>query len=406
MKGMIILMPKICMGCMETYDDEYEVCPKCGFIDGTTATEARHMDPESILKDRYIVGRVLGFGGFGVTYLGWDALLEQKVAIKEYLPSEFSTRTPGKTEITVFNGDKQTQFNDGLSKFVDEALLLAKFHQTEGIVKIYDSFEANNTAYIVMEYLEGETITKFLERKKKIAPDQAIELLMPIIKSLITVHKSGIMHRYIAPDNIMLTKNGEAKLINFGASRYATTSFSRSLSIIIKPGYSPEEQYRSRGDQGSYTDVYAIGATLYNMITGVKPPDAMERRAFFERKRKDILKPMRKFCKDITENQEVAILNALNIRIEDRTPDLKVFLAELTSEKPVVRRREKIKKIDLLKWPLWVKITVSVAFLAIVILSLMFIFGIFNDIIFAKNLYNLKSLYMAKNNITNISALL
>jgi len=368
-------MSKICMGCMETYDEEFEICPKCGYVEGTKATEALHMEPGSILKDRYIIGKVLGFGGFGVTYIGWDALLEQKVAIKEYLPSEFSTRTPGQTEISIFNGVKHTQFNDGLAKFIEEAQRLAKFHQTEGIVKIFDSFEANKTAYIIMEYLEGETITKFLKREHKMASDQAIKLLLPIIRSLIMVHEDGIIHRDIAPDNIILTKNGEAKLIDFGASRYATTTFSRSLSVIIKPGYSPEEQYRSRGDQGSYTDVYAIGATLYNMITGIAPPDALERRASFEGKQKDILKPITKFCKNITSNQETAILNALNIRIEDRTPDLETLMAELTSEKPVVRKHEKIKKIDMLKWPLWAKVSVPVASIAIVTLSVLFVFG-------------------------------
>lgn len=371
-------MTKMCMGCMSEYEDEYEVCPKCGYIEGSHAEEALHMEPGSILRERYIVGKVLGFGGFGVTYLGWDTLLEQKVAIKEYLPSEFSTRMPGQTQVTVFNGDKKEQFGDGLSKFIEEAQRLVRFQSEEGIVKIFDSFEDNNTAYIIMEYLDGETLAKFLKREKRVSADKAIEMLLPVIKSLKAVHEQGIIHRDIAPDNIFLTSDGRVKLIDFGSARFATTSHSRSLTVIIKPGYSPEEQYRSRGDQGAHTDVYAIGATLYRMITGETPPDALERRAFFESKKKDILKPITKYIKDITENQETAILNALNVRIEDRTQNMENLEKELLTEDPekVVRLYGKIKRIDILKWPLWAKITASAAMLTVITLSTLFITGV------------------------------
>lgn len=371
-------MSKICMGCMSEYDDEFEICPICGYAEGTQVEEALHMEPGSILRERYIVGKVLGFGGFGVTYIGWDALLEQKVAIKEYLPSEFSTRIPGQSRVTVFNGDKQEQFRDGLSKFVEEAQRLVKFQSEEGIVKVFDSFEDNNTAYIIMEYLNGETLAEYLKREKTVAADKAIEMIMPVIKSLQNVHEQGIIHRDIAPDNIFLTNDGKVKLIDFGSARFATTSHSRSLTVIIKPGFSPEEQYRSRGDQGAHTDVYAIGATLYRMVTGTTPPDALERRAFFESKKKDILRPITKFTKDITVNQETAILNALNVRIEDRTQDMATLEKELLTEEPdrVVRLYGKIKRIDVLKWPIWAKITASAAMLTVVVLSVLFATGV------------------------------
>lgn len=369
-------MDIFCMGCMEKFSDEYQVCPYCGYIVGTKAAEALHIEPGSVLHDRYIVGRVLGFGGFGITYIGWDALLEQKVAIKEYLPSEFSTRMPGVTQVTVFNGDKKEQFRDGMKRFVDEAKRLARFHQCDGIVKVFDSFEDNNTAYIVMEYLQGETLAERLKREGTIPPEQAVEMLIPVIRSLKVVHAEGIIHRDIAPDNIFITLDGQVKLIDFGAARYATTSHSRSLTVIVKPGYSPEEQYRSRGDQGSHTDTYAIGAVLYKMITGVTPPDALERRAFFETKKKDILKPISKYCKSIDSNLETAILNAMNVRIEDRTPDMEQLENELCSEEPVKRREGRIKKIDILKWPLWAKLSVPIAAAAVITLSVLFSMGI------------------------------
>ena len=359
-------MSKRCLGCMEQYGEEFNICPHCGYVEGTKAEEPIHMEPGTILHDRYIIGKVLGYGGFGVTYMGWDGRLEQKVAIKEYLPGEFSTRMPGQTQITVLNGEKSEQFHDGLNKFVEEAKRLAKFQNEEGIVKIFDSFEENETAYIIMEYLEGITLTEYLEKNGTIPEDDAVKVLMPVMESLKKVHEAGILHRDIAPDNIFLCSNGYVKLIDFGASRYATTSHSRSLTVIIKPGYSPEEQYRSRGDQGTYTDVYALSATLYKMITGKTPPDAMERRAKYENQSKDILVEPHKINKEISVNRENAILNALNVRIEDRTPDIESFIEELEANPPVKRRYGKIKKIDIYSWPVWLKILVPVIALAVV----------------------------------------
>ena len=169
-----------------------------------------------------------------MTYIGWDALLEQVVAIKEYLPSEFSTRMPGQTQVSVFQGDKAEQFAGGLSKFVDEAQRLARFHNTDGIVRIYDSFEANGTAYIIMEYLDGETLKAYLAENGTIPPEDAVDMLMPVLESLRLVHEAGIIHRDIAPDNIFLTRDGRVKLIDFGAARFATTTHSRSRVIPLK----------------------------------------------------------------------------------------------------------------------------------------------------------------------------
>lgn len=346
-----------CYGCMNEYQMDSWVCPNCGYDQRTLSDNALHMRPGSLLSNRYLIGKVLGFGGFGVTYLAWDHVLQQRVAIKEYLPSEFATRAAGKTEVTIFSGNKAQQFADGMRKFVEEAKRLAKFQNEQGIVRIYDSFEANNTAYIIMEFLDGETLEDYLKRVGKVPVEKAIEMLSPVIKSLETVHKAGIIHRDIAPDNIFLTNDGQVKLIDFGAARHATTSHSRSLTVIIKPGYSPEEQYRSRGDQGPHTDVYALAAVLYRMITGETPPDALERRAYMENKKKDTLIPPSKYCK-INKNQENAILNAMNIYAESRTGTAETLLNDLTSSAQIRRIKGKIKVLDLMKWPLWVKITV------------------------------------------------
>ena len=364
-----------CLGCMDEYDNSYGLCPNCGYEPDTDVESPIHMQPGVLLHGRYLIGKVLGFGGFGVTYIGWDFTFQQKVAIKEYLPSEFATRIIGQTQVSVFGGKKQEQFGDGMDQFVEEARRLAQFQNEDGIVRIYDSFAENNTAYIVMEYLDGETLTAYLERNGKVPVDDAIKMLTPVLASLETIHKAGIIHRDIAPDNIFLTKDGRVKLIDFGAARYATTSHSRSLTVIIKPGYSPEEQYRSRGDQGPHTDVYALSAVLYRMITGIVLPDSMERRAFFEKNGKDIVVPISKNCK-ISKNQENAIMNALNVRVEDRTPTAAQFLEELTAQKPVKRILGRIKILDMMRWPLWAKILIPTSGAAVVALLVLLLTGV------------------------------
>ena len=195
-------MSRRCLGCMEMVENDTRVCPYCGYVAGTPAEEAIHMEPGSFLHDRYIVGKVIGYGGFGVTYIGWDGRLEQKVAIKEYLPSEFSTRMPGSPTVTVFNGDRNQQFHDGLKKFVEEAKHLAKFQNEPGIVRIFDAFEENGTAYIIMEYLDGMTLTEYLNQVGTIPEDDAVAMLMPVMQSLQVVHGEGLLHRDIAPDII------------------------------------------------------------------------------------------------------------------------------------------------------------------------------------------------------------
>lgn len=355
-----------CMGCMSEYDDRFEVCPRCGYIVYTPPKEAYHLTPGTVLHGNYIVGKVLGNGGFGVTYLGWDSVLEQKVAIKEYFPGEFSTRVPGQTEVSVFSGDRAKQFNSGMVKFIEEAQRLALFNKTKGVVHVYDYFEENSTAYIIMEYLDGESYKDKMKRQWLISPEEARDVIIAVLEALEVVHAEGIIHRDIAPDNIMLTKSGEITLLDFGASRFATTKHSKSLSVILKPGYAPEEQYRSRGDQGPWTDVYAVAATFYKMVTGITPQASIERSA------RDLVKRPSKLGVKIKKNLENAVMNAMNIRIDDRTKSAREFLDALNAEK-VKRKREKIRAADIGRLPLWIKILAPLAMAGIgTFLALMF----------------------------------
>ena len=359
-------MERRCMGCMELYEETLDTCPHCGYVHGTPAKEAYHILPGSLLAGRYIVGQVLGFGGFGVTYIGYDQVLQQKVAIKEYLPSEFATRMPQQEDVTIYSGEKEEQFLAGREKFVEEARRLAKFQSQSGIVQIYDCFETNRTAYIIMEYLDGVSLKEKLERDGAMTVEEAMRVIMAVIGALKSVHAAGILHRDISPDNIYLLKNGQTKLLDFGAARFATTKHSRSLSVIIKPGFAPVEQYRSRGDQGPWTDVYALAATFYNMLTGQVPEDAMERAA------QDTLKEPSKLGVKISPSLEAALMNALNVQIENRTRTINRFEQDLLAS-DVKRVTEKKRKEDLGKWPLWIKVLIGVGIAAVTALAVVLV---------------------------------
>ena len=372
---------KQCMQCMEFYDAQYDICPYCGYEENSGKKELLHIDAGTVLIDRYLIGNALGFGGFGVTYIGYDQKLKRKVAIKEYLPSEFATRALHQPDVMINNNEKKMQqFTAGMKKFLEEAKKLAKLSSLDGIVHIYDSFEANHTAYIVMEYLEGETLASYMKREKKLTEEAAMDIIVPVLQTLEEVHHSGIIHRDIAPDNIFLAKGQDGKthvkLIDFGASRYASTSHSKSLTVLIKPGYSPAEQYQSNGEQGTFTDVYAVGAVLYHLVTGVRPEDAFERRTQIQSGGKDPLKDPSCYNDELSKNFENALMNALSVRVEDRSETADAFLQELISGEPVKRRVSSIRRIDFMRWPLWAKIGVPASAAAAITLIVLLAAGV------------------------------
>lgn len=337
-----------CMGCMEEFDDRAEICPHCGYRVGQPPKEAYYLDPGTILNGQYMVGKVLGYGGFGVTYIGWDMTLGRKTAIKEYLPSDFATRVHGERRLTIYSEDAKEQFQSGLQSFISEAQKLAKFNNIPEIVDIYDCFIENDTGYIVMEFLYGQTVKELLAKGKAFSYPTAIKIIKAILTGLENVHQAGIIHRDIAPDNIFITVDDEIRLLDFGAARYAVTKHSRSLSVILKPGYAPEEQYRSKGEQGPWTDVYGAGATLYRMITGIRPQESIERLT------EDRVKTPSELGIEIPQSVENALMNAINVRRQDRFATAQEFLDALESDH--VERKE-ATPIDSgkLKMPGWVK---------------------------------------------------
>ena len=324
-------MRRLCMGCMEKYNDQLAFCPYCGRPFQCEPEQPYYIAPGTVLHQRYIVGKVLGSGGFGITYIGWDYLLERKVAIKEYFPREYVTRMMNQPQVMVYPGERESWYREGLEKVLEEAKRLAQFEAVSGIVQIYDCFPENGTSYIVMEFLEGMTLKAYLDQKGPMEEKQALQVVLQIAWAMEEVHAAGILHRDISPDNIYVLnpespEKLKVKLLDFGAARYSATKEQRSLSVIIKPGYAPEEQYYRRGEQGPWTDVYALAATLYKMLTGITPENALERKV------KDELQRPSKLGYSLSRSTEAALMNALQMSIRERTQSMEEFAHELTAE--------------------------------------------------------------------------
>ena len=272
------------------------------------------------LGSRYVIEGVLGEGGFGITYRGHDKTLDVEVAIKEYYPQGFVTRnTTYSEELTVSQSKYTEMFQKGKEKFLSEARTLARFNRQEGVVSVTDFFETNNTAYIVMEFLDGITLKQYIDTQGLLTPAEILDLMAPLMEALDEVHNVGLIHRDISPDNIMLLENGGVKLMDFGAARAYTEFGEKSLSIVLKHGYAPEEQYRTHGVQGPWTDIYALCATIYKCITGKTPPDAIQRVM------DDTLQLPSDFGVVLPASMEMALIKGMSISPQQRYQDIKVF---------------------------------------------------------------------------------
>lgn len=274
----------------------------------------RALKAGTILNDQYSIVKVIGEGGFGITYLGYDHYLKVNVAIKEYFPMQFASRntTMGNDVISVIEGKRSVLFQEGLKAYEYEANRLTQFNTLEGIVNVMNFFFANNTAYMVMEYIDGITLKEYLSQNNgKIPWEMVLEMMEPVIVSLKVIHEAGIIHRDISPDNIMVDKNNKIKIIDFGSARYYEDD--KSKTIMLKRGFAPPEQYLKNGKQGPWTDVYSLMATMYKMITGVCLPESL---AIVEGNAK--IKPISDFVSNIPHFVENLIYEGLAVEVEDR----------------------------------------------------------------------------------------
>ena len=320
----------LCYNCFREIPEQEGACPYCGF----DLKENEKMYPGAlragtVLKGRYLLGRVLGQGGFGITYLAWDESLKARVAVKEYMPGELATRLEHR-QVVVRTAARQEEFAYGQERFKEEARILAKFMGQPNIAGVTDYFDENGTSYFVMDYIEGISFKTYIAQAGgRVSPEEALDVMIPVLRALTAVHGEGLIHRDVTPDNIYITKDGNVKLLDFGSARYSLGDKSKSLDVILKVGYAPKEQYIRRGRQGPYTDMYSCAACLYAAITGYLPPESLERLDH------DTLVPPSEAGTEIPLYLERAILKGLAVQPEDRFQTAGEFLEALESQKVV-----------------------------------------------------------------------
>lgn len=346
----MIDVERLCRGCMRQMEQWQRICPMCGFDQEQELNRSPKCLPEeTILNGRYLLGRVLGEGGFGITYLALDLVLETPVAIKEYFPMGLAFRDMEHSaveQVQIFEGERGMYYRRGLENFAQEGRNLAQFRNLPGIVAARDFFFANATAYLVMDYVEGQSLKQYMRQYQQNSPHHtpmdyqtALRLLEPVMKSLIQIHKAGLIHRDISPDNILADAEGNVTLIDFGAARAALENEARSMTVMVKHGYAPEEQYRTHGKQGPWTDVYALCATLYHMISGLMPMDAVERLC------EDKLKPLKELPLPVQVPEAVSavIEKGMALRGKDRYLSMEALYGELKQAQETEAHRETVQ---------------------------------------------------------------
>lgn len=281
------------------------------------------------LNGRYRVCRSLGQGGFGITYLAEDELLGQKIVIKEYFPACFARRAEDGS-IRITEETDRVAFTEGRNRFLREARILTSLLDVSGVVKAWNYFQENQTAYLVMEYVQGISLRSWLEQNGEVASlDEALEMLRPVVSALASIHKKGLLHRDITPDNLMVGANGTVKLLDFGSARsYLREKDSEmTQTVLLKSGYAPPEQYDGKSVQGPWTDIYALSATLYEMITGCMPDDALQRQI-----RDELLEPSVYGARITPEQEEHLLKRGLALDERERYTSVREFSSDFYPE--------------------------------------------------------------------------
>ena len=305
----------LCYRCFCEKPIREKPCPQCGYKHTPNTVSSNCLLPGTLLKNRYIVGVALGVGGFGITYKCLDTKIGGICAIKEYFPANFALRTNVTKFVSVAEQNLE-RYNKIMKRFVEEAELV-KSLKHRNVITIYDSFFENNTAYYVMEYCDGIDLRRYTNNfSRRLEYDEGMNLLYQIMNGLEYIHSKGILHRDIAPDNIYVTKNNSVKILDFGSARSEMDQFNRELSVIVKVGYAPIEQYGGRGKQGPYTDIYALGATFYHLFTSRIPIESTQRVA------EDTLEEFSRLRPDLPDNLKYCIEKSMELTTAKRISNI------------------------------------------------------------------------------------
>lgn len=347
---------ELCPKCMTVLSDS-TVCPNCGMDTASYHPEKHHLPPRTILNGKYLVGCVLGEGGFGITYVGWDLLLHTMVAIKEYFPIGIVARDNTVTNVvSVFSGKSEQYFQHDREKFLTEARMLAKFDGMPGIVGVKNFFKENGTAYIVMEYIQGITLAQFVEKNGgKLFFGRVMDLLDMPMQALSKMHQQKAYHRDISPENIMVAEDGSVKLIDFGSSR--TDTDSKTTHLKVRNGFSPIELYTMSEKEGPFSDIYSLSATIYRCVTGIEPMPATSRVSDDQ-----LVPPIKAGARGMTPQQETALLQGMAVKPQERCQRVEDLHQALTEDAP--KSKGKIK-------PLWIA-AASLLLALVVVLVILF----------------------------------
>lgn len=313
---------KICLRCMKTSDD-VGICPHCGREKAGQLTWSKALAPGTILNNKILIGNILGKGGYGITYIGYDMLLEYRVAVKEFFPDEMVDRAEDGRTVLVLDEVNGEEYQRETTAYLREARVLAEFSKFPGIVAIKDLFYENNTGYLIMEFLENGNLRKYVDSQGGwLGVKEALELMEPVISVLGRLHKSGLIHRDISPDNIMMDEDGSMKLIDFGGSK--KVGLNNQQVFLGKWGFAPLEQMLSKlSEQGPWTDIYGICATLYCIMTSEVP------QASYERNEKDELIDIAQYNINIDKKVAAGIMKGLSMNAKDRQQSIDELYKDL-----------------------------------------------------------------------------
>ena len=319
---------EFCPHCMAQVPDGASACPACGG-ELSKENENHQLPVGTILYSQsghsFLIGRTKGEGGFGITYAGRELSSGRVVAIKEFFPVRCQPQRQPDGSIRVLNRHAEENFAHGIKSFLSEASMLRAINKIPSVVQVLDFFEANGTAYMVMEYLNGATLQTIVEQQGPMRFDELMGPMLPLMQDLGKLHQAGVVHRDIAPDNVMRMPDGSFKLLDFGCARALEDG--RSMTVLLKPGFAPLEQYTSRGQTAS-TDIYALCATIFYSITGRVPPAAPDRLVSIEGQ-PDPLPPPSALGAQLSHEQEQLLMWGLGLQPNTRPQKIEELLARL-----------------------------------------------------------------------------
>jgi|GEM_PF-1810409 len=350
-----------CISCLSEYNPNASTrCPVCGFDISGYRHDPAALPPGTLVGGRYIIGKRADYDrcGYSINYAALDTQTGSRVSVVEFYPREFVARNQATGALTVSRQDLIGKLEVGKKSFIMEAMKLKKLHETNPrILRIYDSFPERNTAYMITEFLEGQTLEQYVSANKKMEYPEVASTFREILGSLSDIHSGGLIHKYIYPKNIFITNDGRVVLINFGAFRSGIAESSSSVASTLEIGFAPYEQYSSTRQQGRSVDIYAVGACMYYALTGLRPPAAPDRVD------QDSLVPIGKAAKGVPTNTAYIIMNALNMKPENRPRQISEFIHAIEGKGRVVRKKEKLKKekVSLPRWIIPVMLLIAVA---------------------------------------------